>query len=299
MNRSESLKIAASYLPLNVRSVLENLSGDGISEVRLRTGRPISLVRNGKMSYIDKNGKILNICSGDCITVSAGEIRTIVEKLCHYSVHSSSEQLRSGCFVIENGIRVGIAGRFSNSSTQQLNEFYGLNFRLPMQVKGCADIIFDSIYPLKKSVVICGTVNSGKTTMLRDLARRLGNVCKTVVIDERNEIFASFNGKPTFEPGLNSDIISCISRSQGITMAMRVLSPDYILCDEIATDSDVSAILSAHGSGIKFAATIHADGYENLLARPISQELLRAGVFDTAVILEQTKIKEIRSIGHD
>lgn len=299
MNRSESVRIAASYLPCQVRLALDKVSGDEISEIRLRTGRPVTLVRYGKPYYLDKNGKIMNQFSERCLCISSGELGAIVDKLCRYSVHSCAEQLRTGCFVIENGIRVGVAGRFSHTEQAGLTEFYSLNFRLPTEAKGCADHIFQRIYPTRQSVIICGKVNSGKTTFLRDLARRLGDVCKTAVIDERNEIFASFNGKPTFDAGLNTDIISDASRSSGITLAMRVLSPDYIICDEIATEGDVSAILSAHGSGIRFAATIHANSYEDLFCRPVSNKLLQAKVFGTAVFLDETRIRQIRSIEYD
>lgn len=296
MNRSENLKTAASYLPVNIRLAIGKVDAADITELRLKAGRPVTLIRNGVPWYLCRNG-LVRICTEECYRVSPEDISAIAEKICRYSIHACTEQLAEGCFVIENGIRVGAAGRFSQGQRQLLTDFYSLNFRLPMQVKGCAGDIFDQIYPRRESVLICGKVCSGKTTFLRDLARSLGNVCKTAVIDERNEIFASSGGLPTFDPGLNTDIFTDTSRSHGITLAMRVMSPDYVICDEIATDADVSAIISAHGSGIRFAATIHADNFESLQVRPTARKLIQEGVFQTAVILADRKIREIRRIG--
>lgn len=148
-----------------------------------------------------------------------------------------------------------------------------------------------------RSILICGGVNSGKTTILRDLCRLSGNCFKVTLIDERNEISATSGGIPENDVGVLTDILINCNRSHGVISAVRTLSPDMIFCDEISTSDDVVAILQAHGCGVKFSATVHAENYENLLKRQTIKVLLENKVFEYAVFLENVgKVREIRRL---
>lgn len=152
-------------------------------------------------------------------------------------------------------------------------------------------------------MLICGGVNSGKTTMLRDYCRLCGKRFKVSLIDERNEISASVSGQPYMDIGVMTDVFVGTKRSDGINSAVRTLSPDMIFCDEISTFEDTEAIIRGYGCGVRFAATLHAENYNDLLKRSVAQPLISAGVFDYAVFLGRSEnfygIKEIRRLKND
>ncbi|MDE7363678.1 MAG: Flp pilus assembly complex ATPase component TadA, partial [Ruminococcus sp.] len=147
-------------------------------------------------------------------------------------------------------------------------------------------------------VLICGNVNSGKTTVLRDLCRLIGNQRKVTLVDERNEISYFHNGTVCNDVGTLTNILVGCKRADGIISAVRTLSPDYIFCDEISTYEDAEAIMCGIGCGVRFCATVHAENYADLLKRPVAEKIM--GVFRYAVFLKGSanpgEIAEIRRI---
>ncbi len=299
---STSYEVISQYMTERLRTAMLLVPNDmrsGVTEVRLRSGRPITYIYPDLVRYLSGSGKAESKISEQTLIVSPREISKIIEYLCHFSLHTHSRELTEGCFVIENGVRVGACGT-KQSENSIISDFSALNFRISREVIGCADKIFPQVFG--KNVLICGGVNSGKTTMLRDLCRQFGDICKVALVDERNEISASIGGIPNNKVGLMTDVMVGCRRSTGITSAVRTLSPDYIFCDEISDTSDSAAMLQAHGCGVKFAATIHAENYDQLLSREVFKELHKVGFFDLAVFLSgsdsPSKVREIRRIGN-
>ncbi len=301
MTSSTSYQVILKYMPDELRrimmradmSVIENLT-----EVRLYNGRGIAFVSPQKTGFLNMDGKMCGCYSSSAVKVNGIHIKSIIAILCHNSVYSHEKELSEGCFVLENGIRVGISGAYCNGSGQTLQEFSSLNFRLPRQDIGCGQAVFNKLYG--QNILLCGSVNSGKTTMLRDICRLYGNVQKCTLIDERNEISAMKNGMPTNDIGLLTDVISGKSRHDSIISAVRTLSPQYIFCDEIADEMDVKAILCGTGSGVRFVASIHAPNYGELMKRKIMKLFAAENVFDSAVFLHGAEnpasVREIRSL---
>ena len=75
------------------------------------------------------------------------------------------------------------------------------------------------------------------------------------------------------------------------------------MCDEISTEQDCNAIMSGFGCGVNFAATAHANSFEELNSRSVLRPLLDLGVFEYVVILDGEnspgRIREIRRLGSD
>lgn len=290
------------YMPERIKAALERselAQSKDICEIRLYAGRYAVCVFPGGHRFLTANGRLsASPAENGCIKVTEGDIAEIVDRLADFSLHSCKTQLTEGYFVIENGIRVGVAGIFSSPQAGQLKSFSSLNFRIARCIEGCAEEVFSRTFD--SGVIICGGVGSGKTTLLRDLCRLTGNMRKTALIDERNEISCTRSGEPENDVGALTDIIVNTVRSEGINIAIRTLSPDYIFCDEIASSSDAEAIMSAAGTGVRIAATIHAESYDDLLRRKIMGELLHSGVFSYAVILSgsarPSQVREIRRI---
>ena len=301
MNGRTSYETIQSYLPPEIRLAMKSAAEctENLSEIRLRSGRAVSFVYPGKILFLTADGNLTaDYRDSRCICVSAVDIQKTVEALCRYSVHSCSRELSEGFFVIGRGIRVGVSGTVSGTADKTIKDFSSLNFRIARSVNGCAEELFRRTNG--RSVLICGGVNSGKTTMLRDLCRILGNDRKVVLIDERNEISASSGGVSGRDVGAMTDVIVGSDRAGGIISAVRTLSPDVIICDEISDTSDAEAILSGYGCGVSFTATIHAESYEEMLSRRAAVPLIETGVFDYAVFLQgssfPSRIKEIRRI---
>ena len=83
-----------------------------------------------------------------------------------------------------------------------------------------------------------GEPDSGKTTLLRGVARELAKQNRAVaVIDERREIFPSEESA-----ALPLDILSGIPKGQAVQMALRTLSPQVILLDELGGMDELYAL---------------------------------------------------------
>lgn len=304
MSERTSYEIISTYMTQQIREAMLRVpvnKREELTEVRLRSGRPVSFVFVGAIKFLTKSGGLTIIPESDeCIRVTGEVITAVVNALCRYSVHSCRKELTEGYFVIENGIRVGAAGTVSETSDGLLKDFNSLNFRIAREVIGCADDLFNNVCNDGSGILICGGVNSGKTTMLRDLCRICGRWHKITLIDERNEISALRSGQPQLDVGIMTDVIAGMKRSKGIISALRTLSPHMIFCDEIGTEEDAQAIISAHGSGVRFAATIHCENFDDLMRRSAAKLLLDAEVFENAVFLGRSGtpfgIKEIRRL---
>ncbi|MBP3368269.1 MAG: hypothetical protein J6L71_02435, partial [Clostridia bacterium] len=64
----------------------------------------------------------------------------------------------------------------------------------------------------------------------------------------------------------------------GIMSAVRTMSPEYVICDEIADGGDVAALKYARSSGVAVMASAHADGVDSLFRSESIASLISAGV---------------------
>ena len=243
-----------------------------VAEIRLRAGRQSVAVN------IFGN---MRVCSPP---FSAEEIADCFAEICRYSVFSFEEEIAQGFVTLDGGHRVGICGTAvtKNRVITSLKDISGLNIRIAHQVRGCADGLYDRAFSDGlHSLLLAGKPMSGKTTVLRDLARRLGERHRVVLIDSRNELSASVRGTPSFDVGLNTDVLCGCEKSAGIMLAIRSLNPEVIICDEIGDDE--AAIEKAMFCGVKIIASAHADSIEQLNKRPSTRGLLP--LFERAAVL--------------
>ena len=74
---------------------------------------------------------------------------------------------------------------------------------------------------------------------------------KVTIVDERSEIAACYNGVPQMNVGIRTDILDNCLKKSGMIMAIRSLSPEVLICDEIGTEGDLEALNMAFNSGVK------------------------------------------------
>jgi len=285
MNVKNNYATVCKYVPERLRQSLNAVSSsdrDRVNEIRLRVNRPITVSIGGKSLFVTRNGGF----SDDPVLGLSADKHDITETLkaiCSYSVHSYTKELSQGFITIENGIRAGIAGTASPSGIKYIN---AVNFRLPRQAVGCGDTVCRKLFSDRpKGLLICGGVSSGKTTLLRDICRILGNRYLVSLVDERNELAGCSEGIPRNDIGCFTDVLDGYGRAEGIVAAIRSLSPQIIMCDEISSEHDSQAILRGAGCGVKFIATAHGDSVEDLRKRAFISELLDSGVFEYAAVM--------------
>ena len=138
------------------------------------------------------------------------------------------------------------------------------------------------------------TVSSSVASLARSLSVDYGK--KVCVIDSRNEISATYKGEVMNDLG-NCDVFVMYRKIDGIEQAIRNMSPEYIICDEIVTREEVDAISQGINSGVKFIATVHCSSVNELVKKPLFKKLLDLNAFDNAVILKsQSHPSEISEI---
>ena len=299
MKATENLRQVAEYLPAAVRSGLQKLpesQRSGIREIRLRAGRPVSLTLADRTAFLGPD--VLTQNPAAALVPSVDEIARSLQAVLSYSVHSHQQELTEGFVTIRGGCRVGICGTAvrSGNSIQSLKAVSGLNFRIAGEWTGTAAAVFRQTGQAG-GILAAGRPGSGKTTFLRDLCRLLGDRYRTVLVDERGELAAVYRGIPQYDVGLMTDVLDGYPRAEGILTALRVLNPEHIFCDELLTEEDARAVLTAAGCGVQVSASVHAGSLSELERRPLFAPLLEAGVFRYCVLLEGTgQVQGIRRL---
>lgn len=244
---------------------------DDIQEIRLRVNRPMAATVKGKNFYITENGQ-LTYNSKTAVTVTEQDVRRTFEAVCQYSVHSFQREIAQGFITIKGGHRVGFCGTpvLRDSAVENIKNINSMNFRIAREIIGCADKLFNECFSDGLcSLLLAGAPSSGKTTLLRDLARLLGERCRAALIDERGELAASCNGVPQNDVGVNTDVFDGYGKAAGISAAVRVMSPQVIICDEMGSAEDFEAVHSAAYSGVCTVASIHAADMNDLKRRGV------------------------------
>ena len=133
---------------------------------------------------------------------------------------------------------------------------------------------------------MAGVPGSGKTTLLRSMVQYLGKSDRIFsVVDERGELlWGSAEGLPP-DRNIPCDVYTQYPKAEAICMALRCMNPQVIVCDELGTAADATAVEAGLASGAVFLASVHCDSIEHLEKRPQLSRLLKTGAFETAVLL--------------
>lgn len=242
-------KIFPNWLMASIHSLNDSL----LYELRLRVARPMRVTYDGKKLYLGAEG--VCACTADAFVCTRELLEDVVIRASDYSLYNASTQLAQSFLTVAGGIRIGVCGEpiCANQSASTVKDISSLVVRVPHEVVGCSsNVCCDG------SILVTSLPGRGKTTMLRDIARRISLQGKNVVIvDERCEIAASVKGVPTLDVG-ECDVVSNCSKIYGITHAIRAMSPDVIVTDEISDDIDITAVRRCVGCGIDVVASIHA-----------------------------------------
>lgn len=253
-----------------------------IDEIRLRSGRPMSLSEGGEDNIIES------------AAVTSDVIEHVFRSAFNYSLHSYTKELAAGCITARGGNRVGICGTAVSSADRKTVEavknISSINIRIAREVMGCAEkaaevCLSDGLC----GVLVTGPPASGKTTLLRDLTRIIGMRYRVSLVDEQNEIAAVWQGVPQNDVGVLTDVFAGYPKPDGVAAAIRTMSPRAVVVDEIGTSEDVSALGYALHSGAALITAVHAANYSDACRKPAVVELMREGAFRYAVELSRDR----------
>ncbi|MBD5117250.1 MAG: hypothetical protein HDT48_07075 [Ruminococcaceae bacterium] len=240
-----------------------------IYEIRLRAGQRVVLETARGRAVIDR-------------TVSAEEIGECIKCFCNYSLHSFEKELKEGFITLKGGHRAGFCGTavIKNGAFEGIKDISSINIRVAREIIGAGDflrsVVFDEDF---NGLLICGRPMSGKTTVLRDLCRIIGDKYKLALVDERGEIAAVYGGVPQNNVGAYTDVLNGYGKAEGIDIATKTLSPEYIACDEI-TGFESCAKLCLN-SGVKMIFTLHCGSIE----RAKETEIVKTGAISHIAFL--------------
>ncbi len=219
LDRFES---ASALLPEELRRLLRGLPEDariGAEEIRLRAGRPLSVVCRGQEREIEP-----------VTEVSSAQLRRVLEIATRASVHIAEEQIKKGYITSRDGHRIGVCGQASAvEGGYAVREPSSLCVRVSRECPGIAEPLIPQLMEKGKfvSTVIVSPPGFGKTTLLRDLVRRLSlgdyvnEGLRICLIDERNEVSAMSGGQPSMDVGPRTDVISGCPKAQAVISALR------------------------------------------------------------------------------
>lgn len=257
-----------------------------MSEIRLRSMGSVS-VSVGAQNRVLYDGK-------KPITMLSDDLAEVFKRVCGGAVYKHEASIPNGYITVRGGHRVGFCGTavYENGKIATLTDITSIVFRISREIVNSAREIVGNIIDGDKiySTLIVSEPCGGKTTILTDLARLLSGFGKrTAVIDERGEICSMYNGEPQKNVGLLTDVLNEYTKGEGMMMALRCLSPQVIICDEVGSSSDVDAMLEAMNAGVPVIATAHAGCEDELMDRPQIERLIDHGAIDKIFFLKGNK----------
>ena len=271
---------ALQYLPPRLADAAARCAeGSAVTEIRLRAGGLCTLTADGK-----------NLSTG--VVCLPGEIEETVARLTGGSLYAEADNIREGVITAEGGIRAGVCGRAvaEGGRIRAVRDITSVNLRIPRRVPGAADALVPHARA-GKSILVYSPPGRGKTTVLRELCIRLASRTsgmRIAVIDTRCELSAAS------EEAVTADFFRGYPRAAGMEAAVRSMSPELLICDELAGEEDARAVRGVRASGVAAAVSVHASSEADLGRNPAVGALLSDGLFDVLCGIRADRRPEVR-----
>lgn len=282
--KSRRYEDAVGILPVRLRKAaleLTEAQKAAAEELRLRTGRPLSVLLPGGEFPLD-------------VTVEPEDLETLCDLATEFSRYAAAETIREGYLPVRGGYRVGLCGSavMKDGTNTNLKYISSAVIRIAGERRGIADTLLPQLFAEGRFVntLVLSPPGGGKTTLLRELVRTLSVAgLRLALIDERGEVAVSYRGEPQMDVGPHTDVLDACPKAIGIPMVLRAMNPQIIAVDEITVRADLAAMSLAAGCGVGLLATIHAADTQELLEKPLYRQLLEDKVFRRAVHIVKTE----------
>ncbi|MDQ0213836.1 stage III sporulation protein AA [Oikeobacillus pervagus] len=277
-----------SYLPKSIAEqmiLLPSVIKENMEEIRMRILRPLEVIARGRPTFLP-------------YTVTEEDGEHFINKLSHHSFYTLEEELKRGYITIEGGHRVGLAGKviLENGQVKGLRHLSSYNIRVAREKIGISKPLLPYLFETRwMHTMIIGPPQTGKTTLLRDLARLVStgdderniHSQKVGIVDERSEIAGCVNGIPQLTFGPRIDVLDACPKAEGMMMMIRSMSPDVLVVDEIGREEDRKAIMEAVNAGITLIMTTHGESLSEIKKRPLLQDIVQGGMIERYVELHR------------
>lgn len=268
------------FLPPRIASAVRFVNFNRLYELRLRADRPLRANVGGSFVFLGERG----VCgAGDALFATQKEVEETLFAASGYSVYSVENQLRRGFVTGNSGERIGVAGTFvyEKEGVHTVRDVTSLCIRIPHEIRGCAEAIYARC--LREglcSLLILAPPGEGKTTILRDLCRLVGErtALNILVGDERGELSAG-------DLGCTADVVRFADKLTAFTAGIRAMRPDLIVTDELLPE-DYAAVKRAIESGVAVFASAHLKRYEDVPEKLFSRYILLNGLGEIGEILD-------------
>lgn len=276
------------FLPKNIADQISKIppsQKEELEEIRIRIDRPIEITMKGApmfLSYIIRQEDAFNL----------------LNKISQFSIYTLEEELKRGYITVSGGHRIGLAGKviLEEGKVKAIRDIASFNIRIAKEKIGIAEKIIPFIFNHSwMHTMIVGPPQTGKTTLLRDIARIIssGNQEKGIhaykvgIVDERSEIAGCVHGIPQMTFGHRLDVLDACPKAEGMMMMIRSMSPDVLVVDEIGRMEDAEAIQEAVHAGIKLIMTTHGTSLEEAKNRPSLKSIIDQNIFQRFIVLSR------------
>lgn len=275
MDWNETRQFLSPCFPEEVRTELDMLLPGELREIRIRVNRPTVFVTATRTAALPWSpDKQL--------------LETLVEGLSGHSLYARSDETGQGFLTLQGGHRMGLCGHVANSDNRSvLSDIGSVCIRIASEWPGAADPLLTRITGLQ-SILVIGAPGSGKTTMLRDLARQLASgrtAVQTAIVDERSEIAACTGGIPQLDVGTSTDVLDGLPKTAALPWLIRSMSPQLVITDELGGAEDASAVMDAIACGAAVCASVHGTSLQEVARRPTLAALMARRTFDLYAVL--------------
>ena len=182
---SDRIRKHLNFLPHDIKNQTQ--------ELRLRVNRPVSVCCTSGIYFLTQDGRLTCYPNGDMMLAEKADIDESFRNICNYSIYSHQNEIKNGYITLSGGHRVGISGSavFHEGTITGMHDISSINIRIAREITGAADEIFHVLKNnISSGLLLAGAPASGKTTILRDIARQIssgicGDIKKVTVVDER------------------------------------------------------------------------------------------------------------------
>ena len=134
----------------------------------------------------------------------------------------------------------------------------------------------------KRNLLVDYGCGKGRVSLF--LSRQTG--CRSVGIDFNPALLAEAERNRLRLAG-KADVLFLEEKADGVFKAIRYLSPDVIVLDEIGLDEDTRYIADAKNAGAEVICSSHGNGPEALMKRANVKQLIERGAFETFIGISQ------------
>jgi stage III sporulation protein AA len=276
------------FLPKNIADLISQIppnQKDDLEEIRIRINRPIEITLKGAPKFLS-------------YIIQPEDAFHLMNKISHFSIYTLEEELKRGYITVSGGHRIGLAGKviLEEGKVKAIRDIASFNIRIAREKVGIAESIVPFLFQGSwMHSMIIGPPQTGKTTMLRDLARIISSgdhlnhiaASKVGIVDERSEIAGCVNGVPQLTFGHRLDVLDACPKAEGMMMMIRSMSPDVLIVDEIGRKEDAEAIQEAIHAGIRLIMTTHGTSLEEIRKRPSLRDIIDQGIFQRFIVLSR------------